>query len=87
MPLNVNRRGFRLYERGDTAHCHNCELQATGDGKGATDHRAANHRCVAVQAQRRPPFERLASPDYAFVHDRRARVQHRVELEARGLHV
>jgi hypothetical protein len=87
MPVNVNRRGFRLYERGDTAHCHNCELQATGDGKGATDHRAVNHRCVAVQAQRRPPFERLASPDYAFVHDRRARVQHRAEIEARGLHV
>lgn len=82
MPVNVNRRGFRLFESRDTAHCHNCDLiQETADSD------ANIHECVKAQSMKQPPFEQLASPDYAFVNDRRERYAHQQELRARGLHV
>jgi hypothetical protein len=82
MPVNVNRRGFRLYEDKESAHCHNCDLIEKNN------HAEANiHQCLRSQSLKTPPFGQLASPDYAFVNDRRQRVTHQQELRARGLHV
>lgn len=43
--------------------------------------------CAARQRGQQPPYEMLASPDYAFGNDRQQRLAHRSELAARGLGV
>lgn len=78
MPINIDQVSYQRFSRKEKPYCYNC---VPAD---------ETYTCCEEQQQsrfRRPEYQLMTSPDYAFINDLQERFRHQEALAERGLEV
>jgi hypothetical protein len=76
MPINIKQLSYRMYDKSIEPYCYNCN---PADGKYIC--------CKAQEEKKRPEYQFMTSPDYAFPGDLTERFKYVDELGVKGLSV
>jgi hypothetical protein len=76
MPINIKQVSYRMYDESIEPYCYNCN---PADGKYIC--------CKAQEEKKRPEYQFMTSPDYAFPGDLTERFKYVDELGVKGLSV